>query len=57
MIITVINVTDEGQGTRTYAKVSRNRKITINENTGKVTVKKGLKKGAYKVKVNGQRVL
>ena len=28
-----------------------NKKITIAKKTGKVTVKKGLKKGTYKVKV------
>ena len=47
----VIKVTNNGQGTRSYAKVSGNKKITINKKTGKVTVKKGLKKGTYKVKV------
>ena len=47
----VIKVTNKGQGTISYAKVSGNKKITINKKTGKVTVKKGLKKGTYKVKV------
>ncbi len=28
-----------------------NKKITINKTSGKVTVKKGLKKGKYKIKV------
>ena len=32
-----------------YTKVSGNKKITINKKTGKVSVKKGLKKGAYQV--------
>ena len=40
------------QGAVTYVKVSGSKKITINKSTGKVTVKKGLKKGTYKVKVN-----
>ena len=35
----------------TYEKVSGNKKIKINNKTGKVTVKKGIKKGTYKVKV------
>ena len=35
----------------TYKKVKGSRKITINAKTGKVTVRKGLKKGTYKVKV------
>lgn len=41
----------KAQGTVTYAKVKGNKKITINKKTGKVKVKKGLKKGTYKVKV------
>ena len=47
----VIKFTRKGQGKVTYAKSSGNKKITINKKTGKVTVKKGLKKGTYKVKV------
>ena len=40
----------KAQGTVTYKKVSGNAKITVAKN-GKVTVKKGLKKGTYKVRV------
>lgn len=47
----VIAFTKKGQGKLTYTKASGNKKITINKTTGKVTVKKGLKKGTYKVKV------
>ena len=47
----VITFKRKGQGTKTYYKVSGNKKITINKKTGKVTVKKKLKKGTYKVKV------
>ena len=47
----VIKFTKKGQGTLTYVKSSGNKKITINKKNGKVTVKKGLKKGTYKVKV------
>ena len=47
----VITFTKKGQGTTTYAKSSGDKKITIDKKTGKVTVKKGLKKGSYKVKV------
>ena len=47
----VIRITNKGQGKLTYAKVSGNKKITINKKTGKVTIKKKLKKGTYKVKV------
>ncbi len=38
------------QGTVTYKKTSGNKKITVSK-AGKVTVKKGLKKGTYSVKV------
>ena len=41
----------KAQGTVTYAKTKGNKKITINKKTGKITVKKGLKKGTYKVKI------
>ena len=34
-----------------FAKVSGNKKITINKKTGAITVRKGLKKGSYKLKV------
>ena len=47
----VISFMKKGQGKMTYAKVSGNKKIIINMKTGKVTVKKKLKKGTYKVKV------
>lgn len=47
----VLSFTSGGQGTRSYAKVSGNKKIKINKTTGKVTVKKKLKKGTYKVKI------
>ena len=47
----VIAFVKKGQGKMTYAKASGNKRITINKITGKVTVKKGLKKGTYKVKV------
>ena len=38
------------QGTATFTKVSGNSKIKVS-NAGKVTVKKGIKKGTYKLKV------
>ena len=47
----VITFTKKGQGKLTYTWVSGNKSITINKTTGKVTVKKGLKKGTYNVKV------
>ena len=40
----------KAQGTVTYKKASGNKKITVAKN-GKVTVKKGTKKGTYKIKV------
>ena len=47
----VLNFKKKGQGTITYIKLSGNKKIKIDKKTGKVTVKKGLKKNTYKVKV------
>ena len=47
----VVRFTKKGQGTLTYKKVKGNKKITINKKTGKVTIKKGLKKGTYKVRM------
>ena len=47
----VISFTAKGQGAVTYTKASGNKKIKINKKTGKVTVKKRLRKGTYKVKV------
>lgn len=41
----------KNKGKVTYVKASGNKKITINKKNGVVTVKKGLKKGKYKVKV------
>ena len=47
----VIRFVNKGQGRINYAKSSGTKKITINKKNGKMTVKKGLKKGIYKVKV------
>ena len=47
----VLKFRSTGQGTKTYKKISGNKKITINSKSGKVTVKKKLKKGTYKVRV------
>ena len=41
----------KGQAAKSYKGVSGPKKITINKTTGNITVKKGLKNGAYKVKV------
>ena len=46
----VISFSSKGQGTLTFTKKSGNKKITISK-AGKVTVKKKLKRGSYKVKV------
>lgn len=40
------------QGTVTFKKLKGNKKITVNKKTGEITVKKGLKKGTYKVAVS-----
>ena len=47
----VVSFTGNGQGQISYLKTSGNKKITINKKTGKITIKKGLKKGTYKVNV------
>ena len=41
----------KGVGKVTYTKVSGDKKIKINKGTGDITVKKGLKKGTYKLVV------
>ena len=53
-----ISFTDKGQGKLTYqitkavkGKKSVRKKFAISEKTGKIIVKKGLKKGTYKVKI------
>jgi hypothetical protein len=44
-------VINKRRGTLSYKKLKGNAKIKINAKTGKVTVRKGIKKGVYKVKV------
>ena len=39
------------EGKVTYTKLSGNKAITINSKTGAATVKRGLKKGTYKVSI------
>ena len=39
------------QGNLTYSKVSGSPALTIAKKTGKITVKKGTKKGTYRIKV------
>lgn len=52
-----LNITDVvrfnmiGEGAMTFAKASGNKKISVDNNTGRITVKKGLKKGTYKVNI------
>ncbi len=50
-ILKAITVYDRGQGTLRFTKVKGSRKIKVNKKTGQITVKKGLKKGTYKVKL------
>ena len=47
----VFGITKKGVGAMSYKKVSGNAKIVVSKKTGQVLVKKGLKKGTYKVKV------
>lgn len=48
-----VKVTKKGIGAVTYAKVAKGsaKQLTVNKKNGKITVKKGTKKGTYKVKV------
>ena len=39
------------KGTLTYKKLSGSRAVSVNSKTGKLTVKKGLRKGTYRIKV------
>ncbi len=41
----------KAQGTKSFVKTSGDKKITVNKKTGKITVKKGIKKKTYTVKV------
>ena len=50
----IVKFSNKGVGKLTFAKVSGNAKIVVNKTTGKLTVKKGLKKGTYKVKIRVQ---
>ena len=47
----VLKISPKGTGSMLFAKVSGKKKITVNRTTGKVTVKKKLKRGTYKIKV------
>ena len=47
----VVRFTKKGVGSLTFKKVKGNKKIKVNKKTGKITIKKGLKKGTYKVKM------
>ncbi len=49
--VTVPLSVTKAQGKLTYAKVSGDACLTINKTTGKVTVKKGTKKGTYTIKI------
>lgn len=41
----------KAQGKVTYKKVGGSKRLFVNKKTGKVTVKKGTKKGTYKIKI------
>ena len=47
----MIRFKNKGVGQLTYTAVNNSRKISINKKTGTVTLKKGIKKGTYKLKV------
>ena len=50
----VITFTKKGVGTMSYKKTGGSTKIVVNKKTGQIQVKKGLKKGTYKVKIKVQ---
>ena len=50
----IYKLSPKGAFAASFRKVKGNKKIKINAVTGKVTVKKGLKKGTYKVKVEAE---
>ena len=39
------------KGDVTYAKAGGSKKLTVNKKTGKITLKKGTKKGTFRIKV------
>lgn len=41
----------KAKGKLTFKKLKGNKKITINKKTGNITIKKGLKKGTYKIRI------
>ena len=47
----LVTFKNKGQGTLTYSRAKGNKKITVNKKTGKITLKKGLKKATYKVTI------
>lgn len=47
----VIRFNNRGQGKLSYNKIKGSGKIQINRKTGKITIRKGLKKGTYRVKI------
>ena len=47
----LITFNDKGQGTLSFTKASGNKKITIDETLGTVTINKGIKKGTYSISV------
>lgn len=47
-------VVSSSVGSVTYSKKSGNKKIKVNKNNGSITVKKGLRKGRYKVRISVQ---
>ena len=46
-------VVKKAQGTVSYSKISKgsSSKLTVDKKTGKITVKKGTKKGIYKINI------
>lgn len=47
----VLRFSGKGKGAVTYSKKAGNKKISVNSKTGKIKVRKGLKRGTYRVKL------
>ncbi len=50
LVRAIVKVTGE-KTKKTYTKLSGNKKLTVNKKTGKITIKKGIKKGTYTLKI------
>ena len=50
-MITAPLTVNNAAGTVRYSRVSGSKKLTVNKKNGKITIKKGTRKGTYRIKV------